>query len=253
MIRAEDLARLQPPPRELPAAVAWFVRLAPTQGLMFGVTLSSLLAALVVPHADWQSFLFMRGGSGTMGRVVNAEDRGWREGDKPVHRVHYEFERDGSKESGQSHLVGDRPSIGDAIRVEWPTYFPGITRIKNARSGPLQRGLLLVLFPACFGLVRTWTAWGGASRRLRGMRAGAPHAGSAGPDLIDGETLAPLVKADEIPHGIEVDSDGAWCLPTLSRLNRPALMAVIAAASVGFLASAVLEMVGQLISSRAGS
>ena len=85
------------------------------------------------------------------------------------------------------------------------------------------------------------------------MRVGATGGASMGPGLIDGETLAPLVKADEIPHGIEVDAGGAWCLPTLSRLNRPALMAVIAAASVGFLASAILEMVGQLISSRAGS
>lgn len=247
MIRAEDLARLQPPPRELPAAVAWFVRLAPTQGLMFGVTLSSLLAALVVPHADWQSFLFMRGGSGTMGRVVNAEDRGWREGDNPVHRVHYEFERDGSKESGQSHFVGDRPSIGDAIRIEWPRDFPGITRIVNARSGPLQRGLLLVLFPVFFALVRTRTVWLEASRRLRGMRVGATGGASMGPGLIDGETLATLVRADEIPHGIEVDADGAWCLPTLSRMNRPAAMAVIAAASVGFLASAILGLARQLV------
>ena len=220
---------------------------------MIGVTLSSLLAAFVAPHADWQSFLFMLGGSGTMGRVTNAEDRGWQEGDKPVHRVHYESERDGSKESGQSHFVGDRPRIGDAIQIEWPTHFPGITRIKDARSGPLQRGLLLVLFPVCFGLARSWTAWRGASRRLRGMRAGTPQAASVGPGLIDGESLETLTRADEIPHGIEVDEGGAWRLPTLSRLGRPAVIALIAAASVGFLASAILEMVGQLISSRAGS
>ena len=77
-----------------------------------------------------------------MGRVVNAEDRGWQEGDKPVHRVHYEFERDGKRESGQSHFVGERPHIGDSVRIEWPMDFPGITRIDHARSGPLQRGLL---------------------------------------------------------------------------------------------------------------
>lgn len=188
-----------------------------------------------------------------MGRVTNAEDRGWQEGDKPVHRVHYESERDGSKESGQSHFVGDRPRIGDAIQIEWPTHFPGITRIKDARSGPLQRGLLLVLFPVCFGLARSWTAWRGASRRLRGMRAGTPQAASEGPGLIDGEGLETLTRADEIPYGIEVDEGGAWRLPTLSRLGRPAVIAVLAAASVGFLASAILEMVGQLISSRAGS
>jgi len=214
---------------------------------MVGVTVSSLLAAFVVPAADWQSFLLMRGGSGTMGRVVNTEDRGWREGDKPVYRVHYEFERNGNRESGQSHFVGDRPLIGDAIRIEWPMGFPGITRIDNARSGALQRGLLLVLLPAAFGLVRTRTAWREASRRLRGMRVGTPGGPSRGPDLINGETLATLVMADEIPHGIEVDSDGAWCLPSASRLSRPAVMAVIAAASVGFLASAILEMVKELV------
>ncbi len=182
-----------------------------------------------------------------MGRVVNAEDRGWQEGDKPVHRVHYEFERDGNKEKGQSHVVGERPQIGDAIRIEWPADFPGITRIDRARSGPLQRGLLLVLFPVAFALVRTRTAWLEASRKLRGMRVGATGGASVGPGLIDSETLATLVRADEIPHGIEVDAGGAWCLPMLSRLNRPAFMAVIAAASVGFLTSAILEMAGQLI------
>lgn len=251
MIRAEDLSRLPPPPRELPSAVSWFVPLAAAQGLLSLVTLSSLLAALVVPHADWQSFLFILGGSGTMGRVLNAEDRGWQEGGQSVHRVHFEFERGGKEESGQSHFVGDRPQIGEAIRIEWPTHLPGITRIENARSGPLQRGFLLVLLPACFALVRTRNAWREASRRLQGMRVGTPGGASTGPGLIDGETLTTLARADEIPHGIEVDSDGAWCLPTSSRLIRPAVMAAIAAASAGFLASALFEMAKQLINARA--
>lgn len=50
-----------------------------------------------------------------------------------------------------------------------------------------------------------------------------------------------------LAHGIDVDEGGAWRLPTLSRLGRPAVIAVIAAASVGFLASAILEMVRQLV------
>lgn len=242
MMRAEDLARLQPPPREIPAAVWWFVRLAPSEGLFFMLTLTSALSAFVAPNADWQSFLFLGGSVSTMGRVVNAEERGWQEGKKTVYRVHFEFERDGRKETGDSHFVGDRPRIGDEVRIEWPPAFPRLVRIEGARSGSIQRGALFILLPTWFALVWTRSLWMTASRRLRGMREGVLLSADREPGLVDPATQEMLVQSNDIPYGIEVGFDGVWNLPSTSRLFRPVLMALVAAASVGLLVNAFVSI-----------
>lgn len=241
-MRAEDLARLQPPPREIPAAVSWFVRLAPYEGLFFILTLTTLLSAVVAPNADWQSFLFLGGSASTVGRVVNAEERGWQEGKRTVYRVHFEFERDGRKETGDSHFVGDRPRIGDEVRIEWPNSFPRLARVEGARSGPIQRGALFILLPAWLALVWTRSAWMIASSRLRGMRDGVLLSAGPEPGLVDEATQEMLARPKDIPYGIEVGFDGVWSLPSTSRLFRPVLLALIATASVGLLVNAFVSI-----------
>ncbi len=242
MMRVEDLARLQPPSREIPASVSWFVRLAPSEGLLFILIFTSLLSAFVAPNADWQSFLFLGGSASTAGRVVNAEERGWQEGKKTVYRVHFEFERDGRKETGDSHFVGDRPRIGDEVRIEWPQAFPRLARIEGARSGPIQRGALFILLPAWLALAWTRSAWVTASQRLRGMRDGVLLTAGPEPGLVDAATQKMLIQPKDIPYGIEVGFDGVWSLPSTSRLFRPVLMALVAVGSLGLLVRAFVSM-----------
>lgn len=147
-MQSADLARLQPAPRDVASGVGLFVRLARVEGLMFFLFVTALLSAAVVPNTDWKWFLFLGSVDGAAGVVVNAEDRGWQEGNQTVSRVYFEFERGGRKESGNSHYVGSRPGIGDSVRIEWPRDHPGVTRIEDARTGPLHRGALaVILFP----------------------------------------------------------------------------------------------------------
>lgn len=245
-MRADDLARLQPPPREIPAAVWWFVRLAPSEGLFFLLILTSALSALVAPNADWQSFLFLEGSASTMGRVVNAEERGWREGRKTVNRVHFEFERAGRKEVGDSHFAGDRPRIGDEVRIEWPPAFPRLARMEGARSGSIQRGALFILLPTWLALMGMRSSWMIASQRLRGMREGVLRSVDREPGLVDPAKQEMLVRSNDIPYGIEVGFDGVFDLPSTSRLFRPVLLALVAAASVGLLVNAFVSIARSL-------
>jgi hypothetical protein len=245
-MQTTDLARLQPPARDVPIEVRLFVRLARVEGLMFFLCLTSLLAAAVVPNTDWRSFLFWSGVEGAMGRVVNAEDRGWQEGKQTVSRVYFEFERAGRKESGNSHFVGSRPHIGDEVRIEWPVGRPGVTRIEAARTGPLHRGALAVIFFPLFVLMMTQASWKAASTVVRGMRDGVPSPKGNPPGFVDastGELLAPL---DELPPGVEVGMDGGFALHSASRLARPGILSVFGAGALSLLAWTMFEMVTQL-------
>ena len=245
-MQSADLARLQPPGRDVPFGVRLFVRLARIEGLMFFLCLTALLSAAVVPNTDWKWFLFLGAVDGAEGRVVNAEDRGWQEGKQTVSRVYFEFERGGRKESGNSHFVGSRPRIGDTVRIEWPRDRPGLTRIEGARTGPLHRGALAVLFFPLFTLMMTRASWKMGSLVIRGMREGVPSVKGQPPGLVDGSTGEPLALLPDIPPGVAVGMDGAWALDSGSRLARPGILSALGAGSAALLAWTMLEMGKQI-------
>lgn len=241
-----DLARLQPPPRDVPFAVSLFVRLARIEGLMFFLFVTALLSAAVAPNTDWKWFLFLGAVEGAEGRVVNAEDRGWQEGNQTVSRVYFEFERGGKKEGGHSHFVGSRPRIGDVVRIEWPRDHPEVARIENGRTGPLHRGALAVIFFPLFTLMMANASWKMGSRVVRGMREGVPSAKGQPSGLADASTGEALALLEDIPQGIEVGMDGMWELDSGSRFMRPGILSTLGAGSVGLLAWTMLEMGKQI-------
>lgn len=245
-MRLEDLTRLAPPPRDLPLEVRLFVGLVQLEGAMFFVILSALLASAVAPNTDWKSLLFMKGVEGTVGRVTNAEERGWLEGKQKVWRVRFEFDSNGRKETGDSHFVGSRPKIGDEVRVEWPVGFPRITRIEDARTGPLHVGALAVMFFPLFALMMAQASWRTGSGVVRGMRDGVRSAPAKEPGLADPATGEILARLEAIPHAVEPGLDGGWMLESASRMTRPAVMAGLAGASVALLAWTLFEMGNQL-------
>jgi hypothetical protein len=245
-MQSADLARLQPAPRDVPFGVSLFIRLARIEGLMFFQFVTALLSAAVVPNTDWKWFLFLSGVEGTLGRVVNAEDRGWQEGNQTVSRVYFEFERGGKKESGNSHFVGSRPRIGDTVRIQWPRDRPGVTRIENARTGPLHRGALAVVFFPLFALMMARASWKMGTLMVRGMREGVPSAKGQPSGLVDASTGQALAPLEDVPPGVEVGMDGAWALDSGSRLTRPAILSALGAGSVALLAWTTLEMGRQI-------
>lgn len=245
-MQSADLVRLQPPGRDVPSPVRLFVRLARIEGLMFFLSLTALLSAAMVPNTDWRWFLFLGAVDGAFGQVVNAEERGWQEGNQTVSRVYFEFERGGRKETGNSHYVGSRPRIGDQVRIEWPRDHPGVTRIEGARTGPLHRGALAVIFFPLFILMMTQASWKAASALIRGMREGVPSARAKVEGLVDGSSGEPLALIEDIPTGVEVGMDGAWALDSASRLTRPGILSALGAGSVAILAWTMLEMGKQI-------
>lgn len=216
------------------------------EGLMFFLALTAMLAIVVVPNTDWRGFLFAGAVDGVEGRVVNAEERGYQEGKHTVSRVYFEFERGGKKESGNSHFVGSRPRIGDEVRIEWPRDHPEVTRIEGARTGPLHRGALAVLFFPFFVLMMTQAAWRMASIFIQGMRDGVPSPKGNPPGLANPSTGEVLLSVEDLPRGVEVGMDGVWSLDSGSRLARPAVLSVLGAGALGWLAWTVFEMGTQL-------
>ncbi|MBX7184577.1 MAG: hypothetical protein K1Y01_05460 [Vicinamibacteria bacterium] len=245
-MQSADLLRLQPPARDVPGDVRLLVRLARLEGLMFFLTLTALLAAIVVPNTDWRGFLFAGAVDGVKGTVVNAEERGYQEGKQTVSRVYFEFERGGKKESGNSHFVGSRPRIGDEVRIEWPRDHPEVTRIEDARTGPLHRGALAVLFFPLFVLMMTQAAWRMASISIQAMRDGVPAPKANPPGLASPSTGEVLLSLEDLPRGVEVGMDGVWSLDSSSRLTRPSVVSVLGAGALGWLAWTVYEMVAHL-------
>ena len=190
-MQSADLARLQPPGRDVPSSVRLFVRLARIEGLMFFLSLTALLSAAVVPNTDWRWFLFLGAVDGAFGQVVNAEERGFQEGNQTVSRVYFEFERGGRKETGNSHYVGSRPRIGDQVRIEWPRDHPGVTRIE----GEFQRGdAIRIVGPEGEEIGRGLVAFDAAdAERIRGRNSAEIEAilGYAGrPEMVHRDDMA---------------------------------------------------------------
>ena len=245
-MNAEDLSRLQPPPRDIPLEVRVLVRLARVEGAMFFVILGALLGWAVVPNTDWRAFLFLSATEGTRGVVVNAEERGFQESKKTVWRVHFEFDRGGKRETGNSHFVGTRPRIGEEVVIEWPRGRPHLTRIADARTAPLHRGALAILFLPLFALMMTQAAWKMASPVIQGMRDGVPSAKEKESGLVNPATRELTAPTGSIPDGVNVGFDGAWTVDSSARLTRPVVMAGLASLSASLLGWALFEMGNQL-------
>ena len=245
-MQPEELSRVQPPPRDLPADVRLLVRLASVEGLMFFLALTALLAGGVVPNTDWRSLLFMKGVESAPGTVLTAEERGWEESNQTVWRVRFELERGGRKESGDSHFVGSRPQIGDLVQIEWPRGFPAITRIEGGRTGPLHAGTLAVLLFPLFVLMMIQAQLKQASRVIQGLRDGVPTEKGGMPGLGDPTSGLILASLHSIPTGVGVGFDGVWALDTASRLIRPAVLSGLGVTSFAFLAWTLFETGNQL-------